>query len=118
MKKGVIVKWMDERGFGFVESEDLTGQLFVHIKGSDCRDETDEPVDTLRVGDRVSFEVITSERTGRPMAGSVRLEDDHAPLTHFLNDFPRVRANRARTFHYTALLDPSILTMAAQRHTP
>ncbi|TFH89136.1 cold shock domain-containing protein, partial [Vibrio ouci] len=29
--KGKIVRWIDERGFGFINSDDYQGDVFVHI---------------------------------------------------------------------------------------
>ncbi|MEX3073757.1 cold shock domain-containing protein [Vibrio alginolyticus] len=29
--KGKIVRWVDERGFGFINAEELNGDIFVHV---------------------------------------------------------------------------------------
>ncbi|MBE4142050.1 cold shock domain-containing protein, partial [Vibrio parahaemolyticus] len=29
--KGKILRWVDERGFGFIKSDELDGDVFVHI---------------------------------------------------------------------------------------
>ncbi|HCE2301635.1 TPA: cold shock domain-containing protein, partial [Vibrio parahaemolyticus] len=29
--KGIIVRWVDDRGFGFINSEELDGDIFVHV---------------------------------------------------------------------------------------
>ncbi|WP_167494102.1 cold shock domain-containing protein, partial [Vibrio gallaecicus] len=29
--KGKIVRWVDDRGFGFIKSDNLNGDIFVHV---------------------------------------------------------------------------------------
>lgn len=52
MDTGEIIKWNDERGFGFVKSRDIKFELFVHISsfGRDAR--------RPKVGDLIKFEFV------------------------------------------------------------
>ncbi|NCD32859.1 MAG: DUF1294 domain-containing protein [Spartobacteria bacterium] len=52
---GVIVKFNGGRGFGFIRSTALKDDLFVHISAVKNRER-------LRVGQRVQFDVVTTER--------------------------------------------------------
>ena len=58
---GTVKFFNEEKGFGFVQQE--SGQdLFIH------KSHIDDSVSTLNEGDKVSFEVRTSPRTGKPEA--------------------------------------------------
>lgn len=50
--EGRIVKWDDERGFGFIKADQSDAQVFVHI--SECPKGQGRP----QLGERVSFEVV------------------------------------------------------------
>ena len=53
-----MVKWFDARkGFGFIEKEDGSGDVFVHFT-----DLAGEGYRTLREGDRVKFEITKSTK--------------------------------------------------------
>ncbi len=58
VQKSGRVKWFDpKKGYGFIEAEDGSGDVFVHysdIVGKGYR--------TLREGERVRFEVVQSEK--------------------------------------------------------
>jgi len=52
------VKWFDSRkGFGFIEKEDGSGDVFAHYQ-----DITGEGYRTLQEGDRVKFEITNSPK--------------------------------------------------------
>lgn len=53
---GTIKKWNDEKGFGFIQPSDGGIDLFVHISEFP-KNSTERP----KMGDLVSFEVITNE---------------------------------------------------------
>jgi CspA family cold shock protein len=53
-----MVKWFDSRkGFGFIEKEDGSGDVFVHFT-----DLVGEGYRTLREGERVKFEIAESPK--------------------------------------------------------
>ena len=53
-----MVKWFDARkGFGFIEKEDGSGDVFVHFT-----DLAGEGYRTLREGDKVKFEITKSPK--------------------------------------------------------
>ena len=53
-----MVKWFDSRkGFGFIEKEDGSGDVFVHFT-----DLAGEGYRTLREGERVKFEIAESPK--------------------------------------------------------
>ncbi|HDY7456763.1 cold shock domain-containing protein [Vibrio parahaemolyticus] len=49
--KGKIVRWNDERGFGFIKSDEFAGDIFLHV--SNMRKASRRPL----VGDQVTFQV-------------------------------------------------------------
>jgi len=58
MRKTGTVKWFSpSRGYGFIELDDGTGDIFVHFSAI-----TGEGFKTLNEGDKVSFEVATGKR--------------------------------------------------------
>ena len=64
---GKIVKWMDNKGFGFITPNKGDKQIFVHISSFD-RDASRKP----RVGDTVYY-YLSEDKSGRPCAASVRI---------------------------------------------
>jgi CspA family cold shock protein len=71
MTQGTIKKLVTERGFGFIlpEGEPANGKdLFFHQ--SDVEGTTYE---TLREGERVTFEIGTDQRRGTPKATNVKV---------------------------------------------
>jgi CspA family cold shock protein len=66
MASGSCVGWKEEAGYGFIRPDGGGGDVFVH-----ARDIAN--ADKLSQGQRVSFEVITDERRGKPRADRVRV---------------------------------------------
>ncbi len=68
MPSGIVKWYSDSKGFGFIEPDDGTADVFVH--SSALGDELPERLD----GVRVSFELIPSpKRSGKLCASEVRL---------------------------------------------
>ncbi|WP_229773301.1 cold shock domain-containing protein [Vibrio parahaemolyticus] len=52
--KGIIVRWVDDRGFGFINSEELDGDIFVHV--SKFKKGYRRP----QIGDQVEFQLVNN----------------------------------------------------------
>ena len=59
---GTIKFFNEEKGFGFVQQDNGEGDLFIH------KSNIADNIVTLNEGDKVSFEVRQSPRTGKPEA--------------------------------------------------
>ena len=67
MMKGTV-KWFNgQRGYGFIEPEDGSKDVFVHISAVERAG-----MQTLSEGQKVSFEVIADRKTGKSSAGNLR----------------------------------------------
>jgi CspA family cold shock protein len=58
---GTAKKWIDDKGYGFVRPDDGTGDVFVHAKNICAH----PPLSALATGQRVTFEIIETERGRR-----------------------------------------------------
>lgn len=72
MQIGQITKVFNERGFGFIRSEEYPEGIFFHI--SEMADE--KQFDCLKPGTSVSFNVENNEKTKRPMAINVEISKE------------------------------------------
>jgi len=67
--KGTVKKWMGDRGYGFIDPADGSGDLFVHFKQIDqssCGSRT-----TLNIGENVTYTLGINPKTGNPAAENV-----------------------------------------------
>jgi cold shock CspA family protein len=64
---GVIAHWNREKGWGFIRRSDGKPDLFAHVR------HLVDDLDELAIGQKVSFEVGTNPKNGRPEALDVRL---------------------------------------------
>ena len=63
------VKWFNaERGYGFIESDEGQGDVFVHISAVERAG-----LHELREGQKVSFEVQKDRRSGKDAAEDLRV---------------------------------------------
>ncbi len=65
--KGKLVKWNDERGFGFIKSDNIKHDVFIHI--SELKRMSRKP----KVSDVIFFDVIT-EKNGKKRAVNAVIE--------------------------------------------
>ena len=69
MAKGTVKWFNDQKGYGFVQPDDGSKDVFVHIsavEGAGLR--------TLKECQKVSFEIVTDKRTGKTSAGNLTAE--------------------------------------------
>jgi cold shock protein len=63
-----IVKWFNnQKGFGFIQLENGSKDVFVHISAVELAG-----MSTLNEGQRLSFDVIADRRTGKSSAENLR----------------------------------------------
>jgi cold shock protein len=62
------VKWFNnQKGFGFIQPEDGSKDVFVHISAVERAG-----MSTLNEGQKVSFDVVADRRTGKSAAENLR----------------------------------------------
>lgn len=62
------VKWFNgQKGFGFIQPDDGSKDVFVHISAVERAG-----LDTLREGQKVSFDVVADRKTGKSSADNLR----------------------------------------------
>ena len=63
-----IVKWFNnQKGFGFIQPEDGSRDVFVHISAVERAG-----MSTLNEGQKVSFDVVADRRSGKSAAENLR----------------------------------------------
>ena len=67
MIKGTV-KWFNgQKGYGFIEPDDRTPDVFVHISAVEAAG-----MQGLNEGQKVSFEVVPNRKTGKSSAENLR----------------------------------------------
>jgi CspA family cold shock protein len=66
MAKGTVKWFNDQKGFGFIQPEDGSKDVFVHISAVEAAG-----LRTLKEGQKVSFEMVTDKRSGKTSAGNL-----------------------------------------------
>ena len=106
MHKGQLIKWKDERGFGFIQSENQSQEVFLHI--SELKDLTRRP----QVGDTIYYHLIVKKgkiRAGNAFILGARSKPSSSSksLSKKVNKYP---------FPYWEALVLSILPLAGSLH--
>jgi cold shock protein len=65
--QGIVKRFFDDRGFGFIRPDDGGPDVFFHIRNFS------KPEGEPAFGDRVDYEIDTDPANGRPRAQNVRL---------------------------------------------
>ena len=65
IRKGKLTKWKDERGFGFIQPQDGSQEVFLHI--SDIKDLARRPQE----GDIIYYHVVTEKGKIRACNASI-----------------------------------------------
>lgn len=73
LKKGQLVKWNDDRGFGFIKPSAQSSEVFLHI--SDIK----RPIRRPREGDMIHYEVM-SGKDGKFRACNALIQGATAPM--------------------------------------
>jgi CspA family cold shock protein len=66
LREGTIVRWISERGFGFLRTETTGEKIFFHVSGLD-------PGYWPAFGERVRYELEVDRKSKRMCAVNVRL---------------------------------------------
>jgi len=62
-----IVKWFNaQKGYGFIQPDDGSKDVFVHISAVERAG-----MSTLREGQKISYEEVTDQRSGKTSAGNL-----------------------------------------------
>ena len=62
------VKWFNaQKGFGFIQPQDGSKDVFVHISAVERAG-----MDALKEGQKISFEVVADQRSGKSSAENLR----------------------------------------------
>jgi CspA family cold shock protein len=56
--KGKVKRWLDQRGYGFISSEEHDGEIFVHSSNIEGKS-------SLNEGEEVEFEIESSDKGPR-----------------------------------------------------
>jgi uncharacterized membrane protein YsdA (DUF1294 family)/cold shock CspA family protein len=77
IRKGQLIKWKDDRGFGFIEPSEGSQEVFIHIKS--FKNLKRRP----QVGDFICYE-LTIEKEGKLRASNASIEEIISkPITEF-----------------------------------
>ncbi|HZD91939.1 MAG TPA: cold-shock protein [Pseudolabrys sp.] len=63
-----IVKWFNnQKGFGFIQPEDGSKDVFVHISAVERAG-----MSTLNEGQKIAYDIVADRRSGKSSAGNLR----------------------------------------------
>ena len=86
--KGKLIRWNEERGFGFINSASVKGDVFIHI--SELKHMARRP----QINDVIYFDTIT-EKTGKTKAINATIEGVHRKTI-------RPKSNKAKNSSLTS----------------
>jgi CspA family cold shock protein len=67
MNKGTVKRFNNQKGYGFIEPDDGSKDVFMHIRAVERAG-----MSSLNEGQKVSFEVVADRRTGKSSAENLR----------------------------------------------
>jgi CspA family cold shock protein len=67
MNKGTVKWFNSQKGFGFIQPDDGSKDVFVHISAVERAG-----MGTLNEGQKISFDVVADRRTGKSSADNLR----------------------------------------------
>ena len=67
MNKGTVKWFNNQKGYGFIEPDDGSKDVFVHISALERAG-----MSSLNEGQKVSFEIVADRRTGKSSAENLR----------------------------------------------
>ena len=67
MTKGTVKWFNDQKGFGFIQPDDGSKDVFVHISAVERAG-----MQSLNEGQKIAFEVVADRRTGKSSADNLR----------------------------------------------
>ncbi len=68
MKLGVVKKYFQDKGYGFIKPDDGGDDVFVHIKQLEKSN-----LNGLKEGQRVGFDITVNQETGKSAATKIQL---------------------------------------------
>lgn len=69
MTVGTVKFFNTQKGFGFIRPDDGSADVFVHVSAVERAG-----LSSLNEGQKISFEVVTDRRSGKPAADNLRAE--------------------------------------------
>ena len=69
MPKGTVKFFNHDKGFGFIRPDDGGADVFVHISALER-----SGINFVNEGEKLSFDIETSRKTGKPAAANLRCE--------------------------------------------
>lgn len=71
-QRGKLVKWNDDRGFGFIQPENQSQEIFLHVS------DVDRSIRAPRVGDIILYQTVSGKQ-GKLRASFAKIEGATAP---------------------------------------
>ena len=69
MNKGTVKWFNDQKGYGFIQPDDGSKDVFVHISAVE-----QAGMNGLAEGQKISYDLVTDKRTGKTSAGNLQAE--------------------------------------------